>query len=245
MWFKKKQPLLPPPTKIEVFVRHCIFSDISWHKERPPGFSREKCHANLLQTADPTLANLTWLLDIAKGPRSTHFLPPHLFPLIEISEGTEAGSFLRLLDHVLGLSLHPETIVYFVEDDYLHRGGWVDVLLEGFQIPSVDYVTLYDHRDKYFLPMYHTLQSRLFLTPSTHWRSTPSTTHTFATKVKTLLRDEKIHRKYSTGRKISADHDKFCALGKKGRLLVSPIPGWSTHAEVAYASPFQEWKVFF
>lgn len=241
MWFKKKvQKTLPLSDKIEVFVRHCIASDISQHKERLMGFSREKCHQNLLKTIDPEKANLTYILDTAKGPKSSHFLKeaPHL---IEIQEGNEAGSFLRLLEHIFSLSLHPETIVYLLEDDYLHREGWVEILKEGFEVPHVDYVTLYDHKDKYFSPLYENLQSQLFLTRSTHWRSIPSTTHTFASRVKTLQRDFKIHQKYSKGRKISADHEKFCALQRKGALLISPIPGWSTHAEPAFASPLIDW----
>ena len=33
---------------------------------------------------------------------------------------------------------------YFLEDDYLHRPGWCDVLLEGFTVNNASYVTLYD-----------------------------------------------------------------------------------------------------
>jgi hypothetical protein len=54
----------------------------------------------------------------------------------------------------------------------------------------------------------------------------------------TLKEHLSIHRRFSQGRKISADHDKFCCLGKKGAMLISPIPGWSTHAEKEFASPF-------
>ena len=57
-----------------------------------------------------------------------------------------------MLDYVTNKKFHPDTILYFVEDDYLHLPGWLDVLLEGFSIPEADYVTLYDHKDKYFFP---------------------------------------------------------------------------------------------
>lgn len=228
--------------KIEVFSRHCIFSSVSQHKKRPPFFSRKACYLNLLETFDPSKANLTFLLD-DKTPKRAHFLREQMvYPVIEIQEGSEAGSFLRLLDYVSQLDLHPETILYFVEDDYIHRPGWLDILLEGFQVPSVDYVTLYDHGDKYFA--YPKLSSKIFVTPSCHWRSTPSTTHTFATRFKTLLRDLAIHRKFSEARTISADHDKFIFLQKKrNTLLISSLPGSSTHAEPDFISPCIDWEM--
>ena len=239
-WFKsvkKDPPPLPYEGKIEVFSRHCISSSVSRHKKRPPEFSHEKCHKNLLDTIDFEKANLTCFLDIAHGDSKTHFLEHAIL----IHEGTESGAFLRMLDHVLKLPLHPETLCYFLEDDYLHKSGWVQVLIEGFQVPNAEYVTLYDHRDKYFFPMYNRLQTQLFVTPSCHWRSSPSTTQTFATRFKTLQRDMKIHRKYSEGRKISDDHAKFLELQKRGSMLISSIPGFSTHAEPEYASPCFHW----
>lgn len=232
---------VPYDGKIEVFSRHCLFSKISHKKKRPKGFSKERCYQNLLETMDPSKTNITYFLDLAQEERGDHFLPPE--KTIEIREGTESGAFLRMLDHVSSLSLHPETIVYLVEDDYIHRSGWVDVLREGFSLPNVDYVTLYDHHDKYFFPMYAKLTARLFTTPSCHWRTTPSTTQTFAMRFKTLQRDLAIHRKYSENREISADHEKFLYLGKQGATLISSIPGWSTHAEPEFASPMINWEV--
>ncbi len=189
---------------------------------------------------DPKKAKITFFLDVAKG--TDHFLPKE--NVIEINEGTESGSFLRMLDYVASKKFHPDTILYFVEDDYLHRPGWLEVLLEGFSIPEADYITLYDHKDKYFAPMYKELKSRLFATNSCHWRETPSTTQTFATRFKTLVRDLPIHQKYSEGRDISQDHEKFLELGRQGATLISSIPGFSTHAEPEFASPCINWESF-
>jgi len=229
--------------KIEVFSRHCIFSSISQHKKRFADFSREACYLNLLETLDLSQANLTFFLDTAKGPKNHHFLSQEkIHPIIEIQEGSEAGSFLQLLHYVSQLDLDPDTILYFVEDDYIHRSGWIDVLREGFQIVGAEYLTLYDHRDKYFA--YPHLRSKIFVTPHCHWRSTPSTTNTFATRFKTLLRDLSIHRKFSQGRTISADHGKFVYLQKKRHtMLLSCLPGWSTHAEPDFASPCIDWGI--
>ncbi len=228
--------------KIEVFVRHCHFSTISAHKKRLTAISREVCFNNLLQTTQDASINLTFFLDTFRPATQTHFVKlQSQFPVVEISEGSEAGSFLRLLDHVSQLDLHPDTIIYFLEDDYLHRKGWVEILREGFTIPEADYVTLYDHRDKYFHPAYSTLQSKIFHTKSCHWRTTPSTTNTFAMRFKTLLRDLELQRSFSQNVTISKDHEKFCKLSEQGKILISSIPGWSTHTEEEFASPCIEW----
>ncbi|MBF8262947.1 MAG: hypothetical protein HW387_612 [Parachlamydiales bacterium] len=247
MFFRPRTPTIPRaiPNKIEVFARHCLFSKISQHKKRLTGFSREKCLANFLATIDPNRANVTFVLDHLNGQPQDHFLFRHpQAKILTIQEGNEAGSFLWLLGYIASLPLDQDTVIYIVEDDYLHRPGWIDILCEGFSIPGIDYVTLYDHCDKYFLPMYGSLKSKLYATPSCHWRTTPSTTNTFAVRLGTLRKDLPIHRRYSLGREISQDHLKFCHLLRKGRTLISPIPGWSTHAEPEYASPCIDWDAF-
>ncbi|MBS0615840.1 MAG: hypothetical protein JSR58_04735 [Verrucomicrobia bacterium] len=228
--------------KIEVFVRHCHFSSVSQHKNRLPGYSREKCHENLLSTVDDRV-NVTFFLDTFHPMEKPHFvLEQSKYPVVQIRGGTETSSFLQLLDYVAAQNFTPDTIVYFLEDDYLHKTGWVDILLEGFTIPQASYVTLFDHRDKYFFPEYEGLTSQLFHTTSCHWRTTPSTTNSYAMRFATLLKDLEIHRAYSEGRKITADHEKFLKLAKKGGLLISPIPGWSTHVEKQYLSPCTDWE---
>lgn len=235
IFFRRKTPKGPPEQRIEVFVRHCTYSSISANKKRLPGFSREACHRNLLSTADSRV-HFTYFLDVVK--EGDHFIQKEA---IQIKEGTEAGSFLRMLAHVETLDLSPNTIVYLLEDDYIHRPGWVDILFEGFSTEA-DYITLYDHRDKY--TMYPKLESKIFITPSCHWRTTPSTTNTYAMRFSTLKQDLAIHRRFSTGKKVTADHQKFCYLSKKGALLISPIPGWSTHADPEFASPCIDWNAF-
>jgi hypothetical protein len=228
---------------IEVFVRHCHYSAASAHKDRFATFSKEKCFQNLLSTVDKKRVNLTFLLDTFFPSAQPHFITQQSeYPVIEIKAGNEANSFLAMLDHVMAKKLKPETVVYFLEDDYIHKEGWVDVLLEGLSLPSIDYVTLFDHRDKYFFPSYADLQAKIFHTKTCHWRTTPSTTNTYAMRFKTLMRDLPIHRVFSEGRKISADHEKFCSLGEKGSVLISSIPGYSTHVEPEFASPCQNWE---
>jgi hypothetical protein len=240
----KQQRSRPIVGKIEIFSRHCIFSEISKHKKRYQNYSREKCLQNLFSTFDRSEANITFILDAKDGNHQDHFLSsyPHE-KVIPIQRGSEAGAFLSLLDYIASLSLHPDTLIYIVEDDYYHRPGWIKVMREGFSLHGVDYVTLYDLQDKYCLPMYRKLMSRILLTPSSHWRTTPSTTNTFAVHFQTLMDDLSVHRKFSQNCVITEDHRKFCQLNRKGRVLISPIPGWSTHCDPENESPCVNWNV--
>jgi glycosyltransferase involved in cell wall biosynthesis len=229
---------------IAVFARHCHFSSASAHKKRMPYFSKEKCYQNLLNTvAMEKNVQVTFLLDSFYPMKQSHFVRWQTkYPVIEFQEGNEAGAFLKLLEIVLEQSLDPDTVLYFVEDDYIHKPGWVSILREGISLEKADYVTLYDHKDKYFFPEYEDLESKIFHTSSCHWRTTPSTTNTYAMRKKTLQDHIEIHRKFSLDRKITADHDKFCALKERGSFLISSIPGWATHAEPDFASPCENWE---
>ncbi len=241
-WKRRKDPLVRPLFgKVEIFSRHCLLSKISKNKKRPQGFSRKACLDNLLGTINRDEVNLTFFLDTAGLPfEEDHFLKD-VDPLIKVEKGSEAGSFLSLLDHIASLQLHPDTLIYLVEDDYLHRAGWVSVLKEAFSISGVDYATLYDHSDKYDQRVYPGLESKIYATKSCHWRTTPSTTQTFAVRFSSLLEDLPIHRKFSQKRLISDDHKRFLKLGKKGRTLVSAIPGFSTHMDPEALSPCVDW----
>ena len=227
--------------KIEIFSRHCRFSSISAHKKRFSSFSREKCVKNLIDTIDLSKVNLTFWYDVSGS--EAHFLDEETrFPVVKINAGSEASSFLQLLEYVKAKNFAPDTILYFVEDDYIHKPGWIEILKEGLSIPNVDYVTLYDHKDKYFLPIYKTLESKIYVTESSHWRTVPSTTQTFGARWEVLERDMAFHKLFSKGRKISEDHKKFSLLTRLGRTLISSIPGFSTHAEPEFASPLTDWE---
>jgi hypothetical protein len=175
--------------------------------------------------------------------QEAHFLcKQSLYPIIEFKGGSETASFLYMLEYVYRKKLRSETIIYFLEDDYLHRAGWPQILREAFTLSGIDYVTLFDHRDKYFFPQYADLRSKIFHTDSCHWRTTPSTTNTYAMFFKTLQKHIDIHRCFSLGRTITADHDKFCKLAEEEAVLISSIPGYSTHVEVDFASPCTDWE---
>ena len=70
---------------------------------------------------------------------------------------------------------------------------------------------------------------------------TNSTTMTFASKVKTLREDEDILRKW-TGSTYPEDFKMFLELREKERGLITSIPGYSTHGETQWLSPYRDWS---
>ncbi len=151
-----------------------------------------------------------------------------------------------------------EESVYLLEDDYLHKEKSEEALYEALQF--ADYATLYDHPDKY---LSHSKggpnpyiendseQTRVWLTKSSHWKQTNSTTMTFATKVSTLIADKEVWWEF-TSQGFPNDFGAFQKLqgigswenttfGKK-RILVSSIPGLSTHGETSWLGPLTDWE---
>jgi hypothetical protein len=84
--------------------------------------------------------------------------------------------------------------------------------------------------------------TKIYCIGSSHWKITNSTTMTFASKVKTLKDDIKILRKWTNKGHCPNDFKMFLELRKKGRALMTPIPGFSTHGETLYLSPFTDWE---
>ena len=138
-------------------------------------------------------------------------------------------------------------IVYFLENDYLHKSGSQKILEEGFEL-GASFVSLYDHPDKYLSPNKGgnpyceggAEDTRVYLTDSCHWKITNSTTMTFAAKVSTLRANEDILRKH-TNTSHPNDFQMFLELREANELLITPIPGYSTHGETAWLSPLTNW----
>jgi hypothetical protein len=228
---------------IEVFLRHCYYSQIQEqpNKERPDWWNKEKVFHNFKNTLNPETTNYTIIYDEYYGKIENTFLSQEDNVHI-ISAGGEAKSFIMTLDYILSQNFDDDTIIYFLEDDYVHRPEWDIILQEGFTLP-VSYVTLYDHRDKY-TEMYADLMSKILITNHSHWKPVPSTTQTFAVKFKTLKEDKEIHQKYSTNTEPSQDHTKFLELNQRGKHLISCLPGYSTHSVKEWISPCINWSTY-
>lgn len=225
---------------IRIFQRHCNFSSNSANKERPVWFDREKIFDSFKETFTADV-KYTAVFDKGSGNVNDHFISKKDVDIIEIEAGTEAKSFTKILEYVNKQNFDNNDIIYFVEDDYLHKQGWVNILLEGVQNIGAEYFTLYDHPDKYYLPMYDNLQSKIIQAPSVYWRTTPSTTCTFACKFSTLQKRYQIHIQYCSG-EYTRDHQMFTELWKNGSNLISCMPGYSTHVEANMLAPYINWE---
>ena len=186
-----------------------------------------------------------------------------------------SGSFLYMIEKIIKIH-KADDLVYLLEDDYLHRSGSKKVILEGLEI--ADYVTLYDHPDKYKLDgnggnhfnYKHLQKTTLYLTASTHWRECNSTTMTFSCKVQTLIDDYNTWKKY-TKTFIPKDNLAFYEISqncvsdlfmfffrlkkkiffillrnqfrrKKIKKIISALPSYSTHTELASIAPVINWE---
>jgi hypothetical protein len=230
---------------IEVFIRHCYYSKLQElpDRTRPSWFNKIKVFENFKNTLNPDLINYTIVYDEFYGSIDKTFLAKEKNVKI-IKCGSETDSFLKTLEIIQSRNFDDEQIIYLLEDDYLHRPGWCDIMLEGFEINS-HYLTLYDFN--LFIAKGYLCE--IFATPSSHWRAVPVTTNTFACKYKTLIEDLEIHQKHSIngvkkeeGFHFSKDYDKFWELQKQERYLISPMPGWSTHCDENHTSPIIDWK---
>ncbi|MDE2211930.1 MAG: hypothetical protein KGJ83_04320 [Betaproteobacteria bacterium] len=162
-------------------------------KPRIAGFSKLTCLDNLL-AAFPGY-RMVCLADNCDAETVAWLRQKNFFRLEETRLG-QAASFYHLVNGAIE-TLHDEDIVYFIEDDYLHLPEAGRILEEGLQV--FDYVTLYDHPDKYGVfgkgrnPYVDegklSEATRVFKGALTLWRTTNSTTHTFACHVKTLKED--------------------------------------------------------
>jgi len=230
---------------IEVFIRHCYYSKLQElpDRTRPSWFNKIKVFENFKNTLNPDLINYTIVYDEFYGSIDKTFLAKE--KNVEIIKcGNECDSFLKTLEIIQSKNLSDDTIVYLLEDDYLHRPGWCEVMLEGFEINS-HYLTLYDF--DFFIAKGWLCE--IFTTPSSHWRAVPATTNTFACKYKTLIEDIEIQKEYSIygiremdEYSYSRDYNKFWELQKQERYLISPMPGWSTHCDENHISPIIDWK---
>ena len=222
-------------------------SDTGYNKVKPTYINNEACLKNVYDTFFGYIQNIRIIADNVSEETYNMILKyVHPTQVERVSVGHGAGTFNLALD--MALKYSDDEVVYFIENDYVHRYESPEILKEGFALgPS--FVSLYDHPDKYLDPSQGGNpycegggeDTRVYLTKSCHWKLTNSTTMTFAAKVSTLKRTESILRKWTAGTHPN-DFQMFLELREKGESLLTPIPGYSTHGETAWLSPFTDWS---
>lgn len=218
-------------------------SDKSYEKQKLMGATKEVCFINFCKAfADIIFANM---VDGGLPPiriiadrcsRSTlKMLRSSGLPMTMTEKGN-AGSLRATLNLAIEEN-DPEELVYFCEDDYLHLGNSPVLLAEG--IKRADYVTLYDHPDKYTRHYDGGEMSKVIKTASSHWRYTTSTCMTFGVKVKTLKDDLDTWHEFTEG-DHPHDHFIFKKLSEqKRRRLAVCIPGSACHIDLTFSGSIQ------
>ena len=222
-------------------------SDAGYNKVKPSYINNENCLKNTLQIFPEKDINWLIIADNCSQITQDSIRKYYKGEIKNVSIGHGAGTFNLALDEALK-ELDNE-IIYFLENDYLHKPNSDKILQEGFDLEA-SFVSLYDHPDKYIGPNQGgnpyceggAEDTRVYLTDSCHWKITNSTTMTFASKVSTLKRTEPILRKWTNMGHYPQDFKMFLELRDNNELLITPIPGYSTHGETAWLSPLTNWS---
>jgi|TARA_R110000822_G_C15267364_1_gene488834 hypothetical protein len=222
-------------------------SDDGYRKIKPKFISNEKCLSNFVKVFGCDSLNII-ADNVSKETNEMilKYVPQSCIEYVSIGHG--AGTFNLALD--LALKFDEDEIIYFVENDYIHRPNSSKIIEEGVNLGAT-FISLYDNPDKYLSPedggnpycFGGAEDTRVYATENTHWKITNSTTMTFAAKVSTLKRVEPILRKH-TQLKYPQDFQIFVDLREQNELVITPIPGYSTHGESDWLSPFINWEEY-
>ena len=221
-------------------------SDSGYNKIKPEYVNNESCLKNFVSVFGNQ--NLHIIADNCSEDTLkmiTKYVHPNRIENVSIGHG--AGTFNLALDMALGYD--DDEIVYFVENDYLHKEGSDKILVEGLQL-GAPFISLYDHPDKYLEPSKGgnpyceggAEDTRVYLSKSCHWKITNATTMTFASTVSTLKGTESTLRKWTNMGHYPQDFKMFLDLRDKGELLLTPLPGYATHGETAWLTPLIDWS---
>lgn len=221
-------------------------SDTGYNKVKPDYINNEKCLKNFVYVFGNN--NIQIIADNC-SKETLQMVTKYVHPnrITNVSVGHGAGTFNLALD--MALEYDDETIVYFVENDYLHKEKSPEVLVEGLQL-GCDYMSLYLHPDK-FIPPYKGgnpevdedggYVTKIYKGNICLYSIFNSTTMTFAARVSTLKQDEHILREFTQGT-YPRDFEMFLELRNKGRILLCPLEAYSTHGETQWVSPFVDWE---
>ncbi len=223
-------------------------SDAGNPKTKLPGVSKWDCLQNAIQIFEGAIFHV--FADRCSQNTLTKLSEMGLKP--QVLDLGNAGSWLFAANYALQ-NTGKSDILYFLEDDYLHLSGAMGVLQEG--IGKADYVSLYDHPDKYQEDLNPYVEaggewSKVLSGSRCHWKTSNSTTMTFGVMHATLLEDLPVWQQFCEGG-FPDDFGAFQHLqgigswenvlfGKR-RRLVTPLPSFSTHIETEFLAPGKDW----
>lgn len=224
-------------------------SEAGFPKEKPAYVNNENCLRNMVNVFP--CSKYKWHVLADSVSEETKNMIGNYIPLENIEHANIKNGpgypFVHLLNKLINQS-DVNDIIYFVENDYIHRIGSDVVLQEGFDLGG-HYVTLYDHPDKYINATEGGNPyiedggevTKVFLSKSCHWKLTNSTTGTFASTVQTLKEDYQTIIKYANAPYWN-DFHMCLELGQRARTILSCIPGYATHGETKWLTPLINWE---
>lgn len=239
---------------LHIFYRACSLEN---KRPRPAFYSKALCLESCLR-AFRKVPEASFLL-IHDGPvgQDLRTLVEPWGSIIELPNVGEARSFIFALKEAA--QCHPQDIVYFVEDDYLHAPEAFLRLIECFEQVTCDYVTLFDDPLRYKLsddvpPDLPLSEEALYVSDCHHWRSIESTTFTFGGTARVIREDSEVFSTHALRRagdkRYIADREAWRQLQGLGtytshsplRRLVGAIPSLATHCEITALSPAIDWS---
>ena len=170
----------------------------------------------------------------------------------DVSQLGNAGSWLASARQALSDEFK-DFALYFAEDDYLYLPDSGSIILDG--LSRADYVSLYDHPDKYQEgpnPFADEQGEPCRVLPGKwcHWKTSNSTTMTFAVKQQTFKEDFAVWERHCMAG-FPNDFEAFLELQgtdswenrirANKRKLITSLPAWSTHTETEWLSPIRKW----
>jgi len=249
----------------EVIIIYRISDHSHTEKIKPSYASKENC----LRTLVREFGNHNLHIICDNVSEQTFNMCKKYSENIELTNNGNTGAFLYSWNKAFELTktMPEDSIVYLVEDDYIHCRGAKKILLEAFNDLHAPYATLYDHPDKYQdnkdprfkwghgqididdngirkpLNVYVSGEETVvYASKSCHWKLTSSTTMTFATTVGNIRDDKDDMANLHTGKHLPMGGATFKMLAGKGKGLISSIPAYSGHGEERWLPYFRNWE---
>lgn len=244
-------------------------------ERRPNLYSKVMCAQSLINSInslpESTKVKIVNIHDGDEVPDLKNLFKANSAEYINVKMISASKSFVYAFNYVID-NFDENDIIYFCEDDYFHLENAFPLLMEIFSEANPDYVTLYDHPDRYFRTDNDRKNTSSIVTSNSHWITVESTCMTFGAKLVTLLNDKKTFMFYTKhnqnisrllwydlrGRILNFPDKKTLAwyyLLKAKRLrirgifnkrkLYSPLPSLSTHMEKEFLSPIIKWDTHF
>ena len=225
--------------KIHIFYSHYNVEG-KGYKFRPSWFDYESCFVNFLSTIQGKNVDLHLMMD---GNLEDNFISKYKqhFTHHKINGGDMVKAAMHMYSIVKSMEneIGDKDLLYFIENDYLHVDKWYNEIINLFStFQGLNYATLYDHNDKYIHDhLYGDLVSKIFSTDTLHWRTVPNTCGSYVVSKKVFFED------YNDHTTVIGDANKWAFLNEtKGRFILSPIPGLSTHCMETLMSPCINWE---